>query len=88
MRSLGANVYVVTLHIPRAHTVELSGDFGRWKPIALEETHPDVWETTLTLLPGAYRMNLRVDGDQWRAPPGMATVADEFNGTVGIIVVR
>jgi hypothetical protein len=33
-------------------------------------------------------MNVRIDGDQWRAPPGMATVADEFNGTVGIVVVR
>ncbi len=88
LRPLGANVYVVILHVPRARTVELSGDFGRWKPIALDETHPDVWETTLTLPPGAYRMNLRVDGDQWRAPPGMATVADEFNGTVGILVVR
>jgi 1,4-alpha-glucan branching enzyme len=81
-------VYVVTLHVPRARTVELSGDFGRWKAIALDETKPDTWETTLTLPPGAYRMNLRIDGDQWRAPPGMATVADEFNGTVGIVVVR
>lgn len=88
LRAVGANTYVVSIRVPRARTVELSGDFGRWKPLALYETSPDVWETTLTLPPGTYRMNLRVDGDQWKAPPGMAEVADEFNGTVGIIAVR
>jgi hypothetical protein len=88
LRSLGDNQYVVTLHASRARTVELSGDFGKWKPMSLEETSPDTWETTLTLAPGAYRMNVRIDGDRWKAPPGVATVADEFNGTVGIIVVR
>jgi Glycogen recognition site of AMP-activated protein kinase len=88
LRPMGANTYVVSIYVPRARTVELSGDFGRWKPLALYETSPDVWETTLTLPPGTYRMNLRIDGDQWRAPPGMAAVADEFNGTVGIIAVR
>jgi hypothetical protein len=33
-------------------------------------------------------MNLRVDGDRWTAPPGTPAVADEFNGTVGLVVVR
>ncbi|MEP6731304.1 MAG: glycogen-binding domain-containing protein [bacterium] len=88
LKALGADAYVVSIHVPRARTVELSGDFGRWSPVALSETHPDTWETTLTLPPGTYRMNVRVDGDQWKAPPGMATVEDEFNGTVGIIVVH
>jgi hypothetical protein len=88
LRSLGDNQYVVTLHASRARTVELSGDFGKWKPMSLEETNPDSWQTTLTLPPGTYRMNVRIDGDRWKAPPGVATVADEFNGTVGIIVVR
>ncbi len=88
IRSIGVNSYVVSIRVPNARTVELSGDFGHWAPVALEETRPDVWEVTLTVIPGTYRMNLRVDGDQWRAPPGTATVADEFNGTVGIVVLR
>ncbi|MEP6622119.1 MAG: glycogen-binding domain-containing protein [bacterium] len=85
---VGVCSYVVTLHVPRARSVELSGDFGKWEPVALTETSPDTWETTLTLPPGTYRVNLRVDGDRWKAPPGLAVVEDEFNGTVGMMVVR
>ncbi|MDB4913433.1 MAG: glycoside hydrolase family 13 domain protein [Gemmatimonadetes bacterium] len=88
LRPAGQNTYVVTIRVPRARTVELSGDFGQWKAIALVETHPDVWETTLALPAGTYRMNLRIDGDQWKAPPDLPVVADEFNGTVGIVVVH
>ena len=43
---------------------------------------------TLDLKPGAYRMNLRVDGERWLPPPGTAAVDDEFNGRVGLVVVR
>ena len=82
-----AGQYVVTVRAPRARTVELSGDFDAWTPIALRQTRPDVWMVTLNLAPGTYRMNVRVDGGKWTAPPGTPTVADEFNGTVGIVVV-
>jgi hypothetical protein len=88
LRPAGDDSYVVSIRVPRARTVELSGDFGHWSAVALVETHPDVWETTLILAPGTYRVNLRVDGDQWKAPPGLPTAADEFNGTVGIVVVH
>jgi hypothetical protein len=40
------------------------------------------------MTPGTHRVNVRVNGDTWTAPPGMPTVDDEFNGRVGIIVVR
>lgn len=88
LQCTGANSYVVSIRVPRARTVELSGDFGHWQSTSLTETRPDVWETTVTLPAGTYRMNVRVDGDKWKAPPGLPTVDDEFNGTVGIVVVR
>ena len=88
LRRAGENSYVVSVRVPRARTVELSGDFGLWKALPLDEVHPDVWETTLVLTPGTYHVNIRVDGDQWKAPPGLPTVPDDFNGTVGIIVVH
>ncbi|MEO8623275.1 MAG: hypothetical protein ABI625_19520 [bacterium] len=88
MELVSANTYLVSVRVPRARTVELSGDFRHWQAVSLVETRPDVWETTLTLPPGAYRMNIRVDGDEWRAPPGLPTLSDEFNGTVGIVVVK
>jgi hypothetical protein len=40
------------------------------------------------MTPGTHRVNVRVNGDAWTAPPGMPAVNDEFNGRVGIIVVR
>ena len=80
--------YVVAVRVPDARAVEISGDFDGWRPVALREIRPDVWETTLVLLPGTHRINLRVNGDRWVAPPGLPTTDDDFNGTVGLIVVR
>ena len=80
--------YVVRVRLPRARVVELSGDFNGWKPIRLTREIDDSWTATLDLEPGAYRMNLRVDGEQWVPPPGTAAVDDEFNGKVGLVVVR
>ena len=88
VRSADSGYYVVSVRVPRARTVELSGDFDAWTPIALQQTRPGIWEVSLHLAPGTYRMNLRVDGDRWTAPPGTATTADEFNGTVGLVIVR
>ena len=80
--------YRVTIHATSARTVELSGDFGGWRPVALEQISPDVWEATLPLAPGTYHVNMRVNGDRWVAPPGLPVAEDEFNGTVGLLVVR
>jgi hypothetical protein len=88
IRGADSGYYVVSVRVPRARTVELSGDFDAWTPIALQQVRPGVWEVALRLASGTYRMNLRVDGDRWTAPPGTPTVADEFNGTVGLVVVR
>jgi hypothetical protein len=88
IRGADSGYYVISVRVPRARTVELSGDFDAWTPIALQQVRAGVWEVALRLAPGTYRMNLRVDGDRWTAPPGAATVADEFNGTVGLVVVR
>jgi hypothetical protein len=80
--------YVVSIRAPRARVVELSGDFNGWRPIRLELVRGDLWQATLAIPPGTYRMNLRVDGERWVAPPGTVTVDDEFNGRVGLVVVR
>lgn len=84
----GSSSFVVSLRVPDARAVELSGDFNGWRPVALHESQPGLWETTLTLAPGTHRLNIRVNGDQWIAPPGLPTTDDDFNGTVGLIVVN
>jgi hypothetical protein len=76
------------VRVPSARTVELSGDFTNWKPIALRHADDDHWEATLPIAPGIHRVSIRVDGDAWSPPPGVSSVPDEFQGTVGIIVVK
>jgi hypothetical protein len=83
-----ATSYVVAVRVPDARAVEISGDFNGWHPLPLREARPGVWETTLSLLPGTHRVNLRLNGDRWVAPPGLPTTDDDFNGTVGLVVVR
>ena len=76
------------VRVPDARSVELSGDFTNWKPIALTRGDADEWETTLPIAPGMHRLTIRVDGQSWTVPPGIASITDEFQGTVGIIIVR
>jgi hypothetical protein len=80
--------YLITVRVPSARVVEISGDFTGWTPVALREVSPNVWRVTLPLTAGTHRVNIRVDGDAWAAPPGLPTVDDEFNGRVGLVVVR
>jgi len=76
------------IRVPGARSVELAGDFTNWQPIALKRGDADQWEVTLAIGPGMHRVVIRVDGDTWTTPPGIAAVPDEFQGTVGVIVVR
>lgn len=88
VRRVQTGEYRIVIRVPSARSVELSGDFNNWKPVALQETAPNVWEGTFSLAPGTYRMNVRVDGDSWTAPHGVPSVEDEFNGRVGLVVIR
>jgi hypothetical protein len=76
------------IRIPSARSVELSGDFTAWKPIALQRADDNHWEVTLPIAPGMHRLAIRVDGDAWAPPPGVSAVPDEFEGTVGVIVIK
>jgi len=76
------------IRVPSARSVELSGDFTGWKPITLTQADDDHWETTLAIAPGMHRVVIRVDGDAWTPPPGVSSVPDEFQGNVGVIVIK
>lgn len=76
------------IRVPNARAVELNGDFTNWKPIALTRGADDRWEATLPIAPGSHRVVIRIDGDAWSPPPGVTSVADEFQGTVGVIIVK
>ncbi len=76
------------VRVPGARSVELAGDFTNWQPIALERGDMDQWYVTLAIAPGMHRVAIRIDGDTWTTPPGIPAIADEFQGTVGVIIVR
>jgi chromosome partitioning protein len=63
-------VVFVTLY-PRAHSVEIAGDFNNWQPqnTPMEKVGSSgVWQTKLKLPAGKYRYRLVVDG-QWQQDP-------------------
>src|SRR5690242_12825837 len=71
-----------------ARSVEISGDFTRWQPLALQRGGDGWWSTAMAIAPGTYQMNLRVDGGPWLAPPGLLATRDEFGGIVGILTIQ
>ena len=78
---------VIYVHAPAARTIELMADFTDWQPVAMRHASNDEWELAMRIAPGSHRVNIRVDGGEWSAPPGAGTVHDEFNGVVGLVVV-
>lgn len=78
---------VVYVRAPAARTVELMADFTDWQPVRMRRTANDEWELAMRIEPGSHRLNIRVDGGEWTAPPGTSSARDEFNGVVGLVVV-
>ena len=78
----------IRVRIPDAKRVELSGEPTSWKPLVMRKTTGDWWEADLEVAPGSYRVNVRVDGRQWSAPPGTLPTRDEFGGEVGVIQIK
>ncbi|MDF1505141.1 glycogen-binding domain-containing protein [Roseisolibacter sp. H3M3-2] len=76
----------LVLRVPGARTVELSGDFTGWRPVAMRALGADRWEAIVRLAPGTHHCNVRIDGDAWVAPPGTTVVDDGFDGRVGLLV--
>ena len=78
----------ISIIVPARSRVEVIGDFTDWKPVVLTKAGSNQWAATLPLSPGAYEVNIRVDGGPWLVPPGVPSSSDEFGGAVGILVVK
>ncbi|MBI3081424.1 MAG: hypothetical protein HYY94_00635 [Gemmatimonadetes bacterium] len=81
------NACTLLFRVPGAAAVELMADFTDWLPTGLQQVAPDVWRVTLPIAPGRHRLNLRVNGGPWGVPAGPTSVADDFQGLVGTVVV-
>jgi hypothetical protein len=78
---------LLVVHAPRARRVELMGDFTDWRPLVMHREGDDHFAARIQLPAGSYRINVRVDGGAWMAPPGTTPVADEYNGAAGLLVI-
>lgn len=78
---------LLVVHAPRARRVELMGDFTDWRPLVMRREADDHFAVRVRLPAGSYRINVRVDGGTWTAPPGTTAVADEYNGAAGLLVI-
>lgn len=72
---------------PGARSVELMGDFTDWQPVALRPLEDGMWELTLELTPGVYRVNVRLGGGPWLVPLGTRGEEGDFGEPVGVVVV-
>ena len=79
--------YRLRLRIPRARLVELASDCTGWKPVVLTRERGDEWAIVLPVSAGSHLVNIRVDGGEWIAPPGLVAKTDDFAGAVGVFVV-
>lgn len=88
MRPAGPTLQRITARIGGVETVEVMGDFSDWTPLPLMRRGRDQWELLVPMKMGMHQINMRIDGGQWIAPPGMPTMKDDFNGDVGVVVVK
>jgi AMP-activated protein kinase-like protein len=86
--ALSPGHYRLSVWAPRAHAMEIAGDFTGWKPRPLTRGEAGEWSLTLALLPGAHHLNACVDGGAWIVPPGLTTMTDDFAGEVGVLVIE
>jgi hypothetical protein len=83
-------VVFVTLY-PRAHDVQIAGDFNNWQPqqhVMEKVGDSGVWQTKMKLNPGRYRYRLVVDGQWQQDPYNELTEQNPFGGFNSVIEVK
>lgn len=87
VRSLPGGVTTLEIAMPGARLVEVMGDFTEWSSVPLARDADGVWRLRALLAPGTHRVNIRIDGGEWRVPDGLASVGDDFGGAAGLLLV-
>jgi len=79
---------VIRVRVARATRVEVMGDFSDWRAVSLVHVSRDEWETAMPVAPGTHHFDVRVDGGEWDVPAETPSMNDDFNGRVGVFLVR
>jgi len=83
-------VVFVTLY-PRAHSVQIAGDFNNWKPedAPMQKVGDSgVWQTQMKLPVGRYRYRLVVDGQWQQDPYNELTELNPFGGFNSVLEIK
>ena len=88
LRPAGDHLQRLTARIGGVETVEIMGDFTDWAPVHLVRRGRDHWELLLPMSAGVHQINMRIDGGDWIAPPGVPAIKDGFDGEVGVLVIK
>ena len=84
---VSAGRYRITVRAPAASSVDISGDFTSWEPVALTSDGRGSWSAVVAIPDGVHEVNLRVDRGSWGVPPGLPSREDEFGAVSGVLVV-
>jgi hypothetical protein len=85
---LGGARYRILVRLPGATRVELASDLTAWQPMEMRRTGDGRWSVDLAASVGAHRLNVRIDGGSWIAPPGLGVDTDDFGGATGVVVIQ
>jgi len=77
----------IAFRVEAATRVEIAGDWNGWQPTPLARDDSGRWIVPADLQPGVYRFNLRVDGERWIVPEGVAHIDDGFGERVGLLII-
>ena len=83
----GDGLVALEVQAPGARAVELMGDFTDWAPVTLARSRSGTWQVRLPVPPGIHSLVVRIDGGEWRAPPGARPSVNEFGVPVGAVLV-
>jgi hypothetical protein len=78
----------LVVHVFAADTmiIDVAGDFSDWQPVPLVR-EGGLLVARVRLAPGKYRVAVRVNLGDWRAPRNLARVRDDYGGEAGIVIV-
>ncbi|MEP6762700.1 MAG: hypothetical protein ABJB66_00250 [Gemmatimonadaceae bacterium] len=72
---------------PNATSIELMGDATSWTVANLYKSNDGRWRAELKIPAGANRLQVRADGGEWIAPPGLPLGNNDFGSPVGLLLV-
>jgi hypothetical protein len=84
---IDSTTHGIRVYHPDAIDVEIAGSFNDWTPAPMRRAGRGWWEVEIPVGTGMHFLNVRADNGRWTVPPGLQTAADEFNGSVGVLLI-